>query len=479
MGGRILLQEIFMKLRIETLLLLLFAAPVLAGCVSPFDTRPPAQTDRPNIIIIMTDDQPVHSIEQMPSVQKELVENGITFENAYVTTPLCCPSRASILTGQYVHNHGVKTNRIPIGGATVFDDVSTLAVWLDEAGYHNGLIGKYLNDYDALPEGYVPPGWDDFHAFVKKDPDKDFYFGYSMNENGKIVQYGFEQEDYSTDVICDKAVDFIRTNRDKPFFLMVNFYAPHQPYLAAERHKDLFKEYDENFTRYAPPNYYEEDLSDKPEWMQIGERPDKDYVEKVRQRMLRTLAGVDDSVGELVALLEEEGIRDNTLIIFMSDNGYALGDHGLIGKACPYEECLRIPLVILYPDKITASRLDPSMVLNIDIAPTVMDLVGSPSPSTVDGLSFLPMLDAPQTDWRDGFLIEQFQDDGEDRSRTSYVPPYVGFLTREWKYIEYENGERELYDLINDPYEMENLASLAKYESVMQELAVRMREIRP
>jgi len=119
------------------------------------------------------------------------------------------------------------------------------------------------------------------------------------------------------------------------------------------------------------------------------------------------------------------------------------------------------------------------MVLNIDIAPTVMDLVGSPSPSTVDGLSFLPMLDAPQTDWRDGFLIEQFQDDGEDRSRTSYVPPYVGFLTREWKYIEYENGERELYDLINDPYEMENLASLAKYESVMQELAVRMREIRP
>src|SRR5688572_8252189 len=198
------------------LLLLIFPANTLIACSSSQSTP---RSDKPNIIIILTDDQPYHTMEHMPTVQSELVGTGITFNNAYATTPLCCPSRASILTGQYVFHHGVQTNRQPNGGATVFKDSSTLPVWLQEAGYQTALMGKYLNDYDALPEGYVPPGRDEWDVFDQRDPDRDFYFSYTLNENGIIKQYGID--DYSTDVLRDKAVDFIQDNSHQPFFLLL------------------------------------------------------------------------------------------------------------------------------------------------------------------------------------------------------------------------------------------------------------------
>lgn len=461
---------------ILALSLVLFPSGSLTACSF---SEQPTRTDKPNIIIILTDDQPYQTLQYMPNVQKELVAKGIDFTNAYVTTPLCCPSRASILTGQYVHNHGVKTNRAPIGGATVFDDSSTLPMWLQAGGYRTALIGKYLNDYNALPEGYIPPGWDEWDAFVLKDADKDFYYGYTLSENGTTVQYGFDPEDYSTDVLSGKAVDFIRENSDVPFFLMFNAYSPHQPYLAADRHKDLFKIYDDTFARYNPPDYFEADLTDKPAWLNSYEPQSADYVEKVYQRMLRSLMSVDDAVGELVNTLEKENIRDNTVIIFMSDNGFALGNHRLIGKACPYETCIHVPLVISYPQKITASRADPNLILNIDLAPTLADLAGVADHPTFDGESFLPLIEDPSAQWRDGFLIEQYQDDGEDRSMTSLVPAYVGFRTDEWKYIEYETGERELYHLLDDPFELNNLAGLPEYELTLLELSARVHEIRP
>lgn len=448
----------------------------LAACSSP-EAQP--RPDKPNIVIILTDDQPYQTLQYMPNVQRELVAKGIDFTNAYVTTPLCCPSRASILTGQYAHNHGVKTNRSPFGGATVFDDSSALPVWLKTSGYRTALIGKYLNDYNALPEGYIPPGWDEWDAFVLKDADKDFYYGYTLNENGKIVRYGFNSEDYSTDVLTGKAVEFIHENAGAPFFLMLNVYSPHQPYLAADRHKDLFKAYDDAFARYDPPNYFEVDLSDKPAWLNSYEPQSPEYVEKVYQRMLRSLMSVDDAVGAVAAALDQEGIRNDTIIIFMSDNGFAVGDHRLTGKACPYETCIHVPFVVSYPRKITLPRADSNMILNIDIAPTLVELAGGTGISTFDGQSFLLLMENPSAPWRDGFLIEQYQDDGEDRSMTSLVPAYVGFRTDEWKYVEYETGERELYNLLNDPYEMNNLALQPEYELTMQELSARAHEIRP
>jgi N-acetylglucosamine-6-sulfatase len=455
------------------LLLFIFPTIVLTSCSN---SQPVPRSDKPNIIIILTDDQPYHTIEHMPTVQSELVQNGITFTNAYATTPLCCPSRASILTGQYVFHHGVQTNRQPNGGATVFKDSSTLPVWLQEADYQTALIGKYLNDYDALPEGYVPPGWNEWNVFDQRDVNRDFYFSYTLNENGTIKQYG--DDDYSTDVLRDKAVDFIQDNSHQPFFLLLSLYSPHQPYLFAKRHQDLFKSYNDLFSPYQPLNYFEEDITDKPQWLSSFEPQEKDYVEKVYQRMLRSLMGADDAVASVIETLEDENIRQNTVIIFMSDNGFALGDHRLIGKACPYEICLHVPLVISYPDKIPASRLDSNMVLTIDIAPTLMQLAGAPIPSTVDGQSFTSLITNPSEAWRDGFLIEQYEDDGEERSMVSRVPAYVGFRTNEWKYIEYVTGEQELYNLLTDPYEMNNLAGLAEYDSVIQEMQQRIDEIR-
>jgi N-acetylglucosamine-6-sulfatase len=322
-------------MRLKKYSFVFFLVFYIIACAPLKINQDPPRTDKPNIIIILTDDQPFHTIDHMPTVQSELVQKGITFTNAYATTPLCCPSRASILTGQYVFRHGVQTNRQPNGGATVFDDSSTLAVWLQEAGYQTALMGKYLNDYDALPQGYVPTGWDEWHAFYKRDPDKDFYFSYTLNENGIIKPYGSDTNDYSTDVLRIKAIDFIEENSSQPFFLFLNVYSPHQPYLFANRHKDLFKNYTDTFSPYRPQNYFEEDITDKPAWLNAFEPPKQEYVEKIHQRMLRSLMSVDDAIAEIIQTLEEKNIRQNTVIIFMSDNGFALGDHRLIGKACP------------------------------------------------------------------------------------------------------------------------------------------------
>jgi arylsulfatase A-like enzyme len=439
------------------------------------------QTNKPNIIILLTDDQPIPTLQYMPNLQKEIIAKGISFSNAYVTTPLCCPSRSSILTGLYVHNHGVLTNRAPLGSAIKFKDASTLPVWLQSAGYRTSLIGKYLNGTESLPEGYIPPGWNDWHAFISKDPNKDYYYNYTFNDNGKVTRYGDTPEDYSTDMMSKKAVDFIKQT-DGPFFLYLSFYAPHQPYIAADRHKDLFKT-DAEFARYRPENFLEKDISDKPAWVQeidpqdVGQ--DSAYIDKVYQRELRTLMAVDDSVGQVVATLENLGIRDNTLIIYMTDNGMALGENRIFGKACPYDACIHVPFVISYPDKITVSRVDPNLILNIDIAPTLTDLAGIPNASTFDGKSFLKLLNDPASAWRDGFLIEQYQDDPAEGGMTAFVPSYVGFRTKEWKYIEYETGERELYNLLNDPFELNNLAAQSQYEQTMQGLSARVHAIRP
>ena len=437
-------------------------------------------TEMPNIIVIMTDDQPQHTLPYMPVIQKELVAKGITFSNAFATTPLCCPSRASILTGLYAHNHGVKTNRAPEGGAVAFHDQSTISVWLQDAGYRTGFFGKYLNGYNDLPEGYVPPGWDDWQAFVRRDPNLDFYLNYSLNENGKVIQYGKEPQDYSTDLLAERAVKFIRESRQQPFFLFFSAFAPHQTYQAAERHKDLFKSLDE-FERYRPPSFFEADLTDKPLWANDIERPSVDYVDKVHERMLRSLMAVDDAAGSLISALERGNIRDNTIIIFMSDNGMSMGDNGVFGKNCPYDGCLRIPLVVSYPHLTSASRVDESLILNIDIAPTLIDFAGITSPTPIDGESFLPVLSSTSQGWRDGFLIEHFKDfaDIEESGLAFLIPGYVGYRTDEWKYIEYETGEIELYNLYADPFELENLAYQDGYESIMIDLSEKIQAILP
>ncbi len=434
---------------------------------------------RPNIILILTDDQPVSTLAYMPNVQKELVAHGVTFSEAFSTTPLCCPSRASILTGLYVFHHGVKTNRAPDGGALAFNDKSTLAVWLHQAGYRTALMGKYLNGSDELPEGYVPPGWDEWQVFLKRDPDLAYYYNYTLSENGTAVQHGRNASDYSTDLLAKRAVQFIKDSGDKPFFLMLSVFAPHETYQPAARHKDLFKT-DAEFQRYRPPSYFEADLSDKPGWVSQIKPANKDYVDHVYERILRTLMSVDDAVGDLTRVLDERQIRNNTVIIYMTDNGMAMGENGIFGKNCGYDPCLHLPFVISYPPLTPSARQDNNLVLNIDIAPTIMDFAGLTPPSVLDGQSILPLLKDPSANWRDGFLIEHYQDKGdvEESALAAIIPGYVGFRTKEWKYIEYATGERELYDLVNDPWEMNNIAGQPGHEDVIAELQDKIKKLR-
>jgi arylsulfatase A-like enzyme len=471
------------KLRSSRSVIILIALLGTSGCASPIKLFKPGlapDPSRPNIILILTDDQPPQSVKYMPNVQKELVGKGISFMNAYVTTPLCCPSRASILTGLYAHNHGVETDRSPQGGATVFKDGSTIAVWLKARGYRTALMGKYLNNYDSIsPAGYVPPGWDEWDAFMAQGKnDTGYYYGYTLSDNGKVVQYGTNPADYSADVLTAKALKFIQESGNQPFFLMLDFYNPHQTYIAAERYKNMFKT-EAEFSRYRPPNFLQKDLTDKPEWLQTLAKPDATYLDHVYERILRSIMAVDDGIGKIVDTLNRLSERDRTAIFYMTDNGESLGDNGVLGKNCPYDACIHVPLIVSYAPLTAQPRTDQHFVLNIDLAPTFSKLGGATIPTKVNGVSILPLLTNPTTPWRDHFLFEHFQEAASpDEGLTTAIPTFYGVRTEDWKYVEYDTGERELYDLKADPYELHNLAGQPGHDEIIASLRARLQDLK-
>lgn len=431
----------------------------------------PAQTVSPNIVLILTDDQRWDTLSYMPTVQAELVEKGIMFTNAYVTTAICCPSRASILTGLYAHNHGVLRNFSPNGGAVFFRDSSTLATWLQNAGYKTALVGKYLNEYHKLSP-YIPPGWDDWRAFVAEK-----YEDYDLNENGTLVHYGTAEGDYSTDVLASKAAEFIKTSQGGPFFLYFNPFAPHRPATPAPRHVDLYA----TLSPWNTPSYNETDVSDKPQWVQdlelIGPTTQR-IIEEERQNHLESLQAVDEAVAAILLALREIGQLEKTVIIFTSDNGLAWGEHRMdLTKGCGYEECLRVPMVVRYDGLTGVPREEDRFVLNIDLAPTFAELAGATLPSPVDGRSFAPLLEGSATDWRVDLLFEYWLDQ-EESGAYSRIPEYTGVRMAGWKYVEYVTGEKELYDEMTDPYELTNLSGDPAYATVETELAQRLPELR-
>ena len=457
-------QEI--SLFLASLMLMLSAVGCTQRRICPVETD--RQNGAPNVVLIFTDDQSPDSITHMPTVNNVLAAEGVEFSTAITTTPLCCPSRASMLTGQYAHNHGVLTNRVPNGSAVVFDDSSTVATWLHDNGYRTSYIGKYLNGYEEVdPYGYIPPGWDDWQVFMEGSGTHRYYYDYTLNENGEMVDYGDKKKDYSADVMAEKAVDFIYESKDQPFFLMMGFYGPHQPYTYADRHEDMFRT-DEQISARRPLNFNEEDISDKPEWMQPVEIAEVNRMDQLYQRSLRTLMAVDDAVADILEALDCIGQSDNTLIIFVSDNGVTYGEHRLVNsKNCAYEECIQIPYVVYYPGEVEGGRMLDEPVLNIDLAPTIADVAGLPIPDSVDGTSLMPLLQGGADDWRDAVLIEHWP---TEEGFGGTIPYYEAIRTAEWKYVRYETGELELYDLVNDPYEMQNLAGDAQYADLMAQL---------
>jgi arylsulfatase A-like enzyme len=429
-------------------LLVSFALGLASLAPAP-DAR--AQAPRPNIVLIVTDDQRWDSLWAMPTVRAELVGRGVTFENAMVTNAWCCPSRASILTGRYSHGTGVYTNGGTHGGFGAFDDDSTVATWLRNAGYRTGLFGKYFNGYGGT---YRPPGWNQFVAFAAGGTANGggAYFDYELNANGTLTQFGSAATDYSTDVLARKAARFIRrTKAGKPLFLLFTPFAPHGPRTPAPRHESAFTD----LTFGPPPSYDEEDVSDKPAYVQnLPRLAAGDLHTQLQVEAGRALLAVDDAIASILDALRSTGRLADTVVVLMSDNGLAAGEHRWQTKQVPYEESIRIPLVVRYDQLGQAARTDPSLVLNVDIAPTLPELAGA-APDRVEGRSLRPLLAAPATPWRQDFLIEHLKGASLDP-----VPTYCAVRTTNAKYVSYATGEQEFYDLEADPYELANGVAL-------------------
>jgi N-acetylglucosamine-6-sulfatase len=412
------------------------ATPAPSGSVSSGSAA--AEAGRPDIVLILTDDQRYDTLDVMPTVGHELVAKGVTFTNAVVVNPVCCPSRASILTGQYSHTNGIYTNSAVFGGVDSFDADSTIATSLHDNGYRTALIGKYLNGYDVADP--PPPGWDRWFAY---SGDGGAYLDYRVRDQDHAVTYGDEEADYSTDVFAEKADEFIRsTDPSTPLFLYFAPRAPHEPATPPLRYADAFA----GVSAFRPPSYDEPDVSDKPAYVR-GTKLEETATD-LRIDQYRSLLAVDDAVDTILAALEETGRLKNTLIVLTSDNGFLWGEHRLMSKNAPYEESIRVPFVVRYDSLPARSRRDGHLIANIDLAPTFADLAGI-SLDGVEGASLLPLLRSPDVQWRGDVLIEHLQ------SRND-IPTFCAVRSTRYVYVAYQTGEEELYDLRSDPYELEN-----------------------
>lgn len=483
-------------------------APALADCLATLlgtwvdRWGPDPQPLRPNILFILTDDQRwdttdgLHSPTGaflMPRTRTELADRGVDFPDAFITTPVCCPARASILAGSYAHRTGVYRNTGVNGGADDFEDASSLATWLESAGYRTSLIGKYMNGYRGLWERnveppYVPPGWTEWQGLRRVS-----YFDAIFIEPDGMgsyveVPYGSEPEDYLTDVMREKAKTFISESvaAGEPFFLHLSMKAPHGPWIPAPRHEGSFQ----HFPPWRPPSWNEADVSDKPSWVQntpLMTPEEQAELDQIRIDQLEMLRAVDEAIGGsteygIVGIMEHLrnlGVADDTMVVFLSDNGWQWGEHRMRAKNKPYEESIRSPLFVHYPKLAPLPRREPGFALNIDLAPTFAELAGGGVPIAHDGVSLVRVLDGtqPAGTWRTDILTEGWPGDH----------PWATVRETQWKYTEIPVTpgdpdtlfETELYDLWNDPYELNNVASDPANAIRVAEMAIRIRQLRP
>jgi N-acetylglucosamine-6-sulfatase len=401
--------------------------------------------------VILTDDLDVSQVRFMPRLKARIADRGTTFKNSFVSDPLCAPSRSSLLTGKYAHNHGVRDNLPPLGGFKAFKngglESANLAFWLEKAGYRTGLLGKFLNGYPVPRDlRHVPPGWSTWFALFGPD-----YFDYVVNEDGVVREFGHAPADYQTDVLREKALAFLRTDDPRPFFLYVTPHAPHSPAIPAPRHEEVMN----GLKAPRTPAYDEPDTTGKPRWVRDLPRMSaaiKTRTDELYETRAEALLSVDEMVEALVQALERRNVLETTYVIFGSDNGFQFGAHRIDhGKGDPYEESIRVPLLVRGPGVREGVSLE-ALALNIDLAPTVLDWVGLPPPAILDGRSLKPLLQGPAPlSFREDFLVESFA------PADSEVPGYAALRSQTSIYIEYVTGERELYDLQKDPNELRNL----------------------
>lgn len=427
-----------------------------------------AQPNRPNLIVVLLDDADVDITESMPRLRSLMIEKGARFTSNIANTPLCGPARALLLAGRYAHNTKVYYNDGPEGGYTPwstggFED-RNLGPWLKAQGYRTGLFGKYINGFPmGKSEAHVPKGWDDFRGILSDREAHNLRF--TLNENGALKRYEASAAGYQTDVLSQRLVEFIRAseaNDDQPFFGFLAVSAPHVPPEPAERHLAAFP--DDKAPR--KPSFDEADLSDKPKMLRdqatpltpaMGREIDATY-----RGMRQSLLAVEDAMETLLKTLTEMGELSKTYIFLTSDNGWMRGEHRIPAeKYAPYEESIRVPLIVRGPG--IASGITVHQVAGlVDLAPTLLELAGA-STSAVgesDGRSLVPLLhalDPRKIPWRESILIEHFGGGAPYRVRS-----YSGIRSEKETYVEYATGEREYYDLVKDPYQLENKAASLK-----------------
>ncbi|MFK8025156.1 MAG: sulfatase-like hydrolase/transferase [Ilumatobacter sp.] len=404
-----------------------------------------------NVVVIVVDDMAVTDMVALPQTKRLLGDTGVTFDQSFVNTSNCCPSRATFITGQRSPNHGVLTTKFREPNSyRALDHSNTLPVWLSEAGFDTTMVGKYLNGYGQVgidpkvPDAKeIPPGWSNFNALLGQKRWTNFTF----SSNGEAINY---RGQHQTDVIAELGLAAISesVDADRPFFMWLTPFAPHtqggNPPVPPERHEHAF----DGVALPMPPNFNEADVSDKPGFVRNQRLLREREIEEMRRHhegRLESLLAVDDLVASTVQRLEDEGVLDETMIVFTSDNGWLAGNHRLEGKIRVYDESVRVPLLISGGPFSGGVRSD-AMVSNLDLAPTIAALLGVSPGLTVDGIDLSKVVSEPER-YRDRALVVE----------AAEGPGYAAVRTAEWAYVDYDGSSTELYDMVADPYQLESL----------------------
>jgi arylsulfatase A-like enzyme len=393
-----------------------------------------------------------------------MATEGVHFKNAFVSTSLCSPSRASILTGMYAHQHGVVDNMSPVP-----EDLTYFPQYLQQLGYETAFIGKW---HMGEVQGDASPrkGFDKWISFKGQGE----YYDPELNIDGKTVK----KKGYITDILTDYAIKWMDEKRDKPFFLYLSHKAVHALFKPAPEDKGKFE--NEKVPHPASMANTPENYKNKPRWVkeQRNSWHGVDYMyygeydfDSFYKRYCETLLSLDRNIGRILDFTEKKGIAKSTIIFYMGDNGFMFGEHGLIDKRQMYEESIRVPLLAYSPENIKPAVVD-QMVLNIDIAPTILDIAGmKEKPKQMIGLSFYPLMKGEKTDWRKEFYYEYYWERAFPQTPTTF-----GVRTDKYKYIFYHGiwDINELYDLENDPHEMHNLINDPQYKDLIKDMENKM-----